>query len=328
MAFNVGLYAGLEPTEAQRRLASDLSTLALELAQTPEERITPYLLTQTPDGRVISPDFSQADISELLRWETREDFLESEATLRIRDYILTEKKSPFVVVWISPANEKAGYDEGRIVVGLGERIEGLNRVETYGICVNFKPGEDFFLANALREVAEGEDFSPVRSKEELVTSPVFLKPPEGTEPLDFISQLIHLPEVWKRVKSGEVAALKNQAFEDARRTAGHFMPQIYRSGGQEEFILVGAQMEQAMMTRGWEMRRNSGCGALNSDLVAFPGASPFVHTHSQVDTQGNISVRSESGTFVKNCPYCGKTINTVISAGYTCSCGEKYLGIC
>lgn len=329
-AFDIQFYTDRKKNEASQRLASDLASLALELAPDPQKRITPYQLVQTQEGKVISPEFSDTDIQEFLSWESRLDILEAKATLRIRDCILTQE-APFIVIWISPADEKLGYNEGRMVIGIGEREDGLNTVENYGICINFSSEDCLLLANQLLTFSEN-DCQGIDTTDQLRAQPIFIKPTQGVEPLDFMAELIpSFVNVLARIKNGEAEALKEQALNDARTIARKVMPQIMQleTENRRGLIAVGAYAEQQMMAAGWGMRANSGCGFLNTDFLSSSTISVFSYSHLHLGTGGNLTLRkSEAGVFVKNCPYCGRVINEIIKPGYHCQCGKVYRGVC
>lgn len=325
LAFDLALYKPGEARQsAEQKLGADLSTLVLETAARQDERITYYTFCQTSDGKIVSPEFSQkADISSLLRWETQTDILESKATLKIRDYILVQK-APFVVVWISPPEERLGYTEGRMVVGIGKEEERIKIVENYGVCLNCSSTECLNLANRLLSSLGERDF--LDSPELLRASPIFISP-EGIEPLDLMSRLIPLPCIWEKIKSGEAKALRQKAIEDARNVAQEVTSKIKQAQNKWELVKIGAFAEQKMGQLGWEMRSGSGCGWLNTELLS--GISIFGYSHFHLDHQGTLSLRrNEAGVFVKKCPFCGAAVNRVIRPGYQCSCGKVYQGVC
>lgn len=328
-ALDFRLYRGLEKKQAEQQLADDLASLFLEISADSSQRITPYTWLQTDDDRVIVPEFSQdRDLEETLSWETPADILESKVALKIRDYLLSQNETPFIVVWVSPPNKNLGYPEGRIVAGIGQEKDSLRFIESYGICIDLSPTICVLLGQNLQTLSQNPNGSSIDSADQLRATPLFLKPPDNTDPLDYLANLIPLPDVWEKIKSGEAKVLKEQALSDARVIVEALTPQINHAQEDWEFVQLGIEAEQFMMSQGWSARSQSGCGALNSELSAS-GSFTYNHTHVSVDQYGNTaSKKSESGTFVKNCPYCGQGINKVIHTGYTCACGQTYLGVC
>lgn len=326
LAFNTRLYVSYN--NAEQRLASDLAALALETTRAPENRITPFTFVQTGKGRIECPEFANRDILETLRWKTASDILESKATLTIRDFILSQKEIPFIIIWISPPDKKLGYSEGRMVVGIGREKDELKIVENYGICIDFSSETCLLLGEQLLQFSENKKYSRIDSVDQLRATPIFMNPPKGIEPLDFIAQFIPFPDVWEKIKSGEARALKEQALKDARAIAQRIMPKVIRGANQWDYIVAGAQAEQWMAKVGWVMRANSGCGFLNTELLSSI-VSVFSHSHLHLNNQGELVLKkSEAGVFVKKCPFCGRDINKVIQPGYKCACGQTYSGVC
>lgn len=324
LAFNTRLYVGRD--HAEQRLAFDLAALALETAL--KNRITPFTFVQTGKDRIECPELANGDILETLRWKTRSDILESKVTLKIRDFILSQKETPFVIVWISPPDQELGYYEGRMVVGIGKEENELKIVENYGICIDFSSKTCLLLGEQLLQFSENEKYSGIDSTDQLRTTPIFIKPPKGIEPLDFIAKLIPIPDVWEKIKSGEARALKERAFKDAQAIAQRSMPKIIRATDQWDYIVAGAQAEQWMATAGWAMRTNSGCGSLNIELLSS-AVSVFAHSHLHLNSQKELVLKkSEAGVFVRRCPFCDRVINKVIRPGYRCVCGRIYSGVC
>lgn len=325
LAFNTRLYVGRD--HAEQRLASDLTALVLETGAS-ENRITPFTFIQVKEDKIVCPEFADKDISETLRWKTRSDILESKATLKIRDFILSQKETPFVIVWISPPDQELGYYEGRMVVGVGREEDELKIVENYGICIDFSSKTCLLLGEKLLQFSKNEKYSRIDSVDQLRTTPIFIKPPKGTEPLDFIAKLIPLPDVWEKIKSGEARALKERALKDAQIIAQRLMPKVIRGADQWDYIVAGAQAEQWMATAGWTMRANSGCGSFNTELLSS-AVSVFAHSHLHLNSQKELVLKkSEAGVFVKKCPFCDRDIYKVIRPGYKCACGQIYSGVC
>ncbi|MGB6839290.1 MAG: hypothetical protein WBD86_01925 [Microgenomates group bacterium] len=324
LAFNTRLYSQLEEEEAKKQFAADLASLTQELANA-SERINPFRLIETEEGKIISPEFGQKDIEELLRWETKADILESQATLLIRNYIL-DQEPPFIIVWISSPDEALGYEEGRLVVGIGKNEGKIKAVENYGICIDYSPEECLTLAEQLLPFSD-QEYAPIESTEDLRVTPIFLRPDKNTPPLDFISKIIPLQDVWGKIASGETEKLKKKALKDAQEAAEKFIPEIRAVVNPREFIWLGAEAEEQMMQRGWNMQTsNSSCGFLNSHVLSNTDSS---HLHIHIDGHGKATVRkSEKGVFAKKCPYCGVSINKIINPGYKCSCGKEFRGVC
>jgi hypothetical protein len=315
-AFDLNLYASRQ--ESRTRLATDLASLALELS--PSHQITPFTYRVTPSGDLISPEFSSRDITHSLRWETPADVLESQAALRMRDFILSTEE-PFIVVWISPPDEKLGYTEGRMVVGFSRQTEGTKMVENYGICLEESSDICVCMAQELFHLS-GDSRSNLTANE-IRATPLFLKPPDGVEPLEYLCNLIPgLDWAWEKIGSGEAKVLREQALEDARAIAAEILPQVIRVD-EHQLVVIGAQAERKMMSRGWVLRSGSGCGLLNTELLAFSS----IHLHID-PIQGLIHKGTEAGVFAKKCPFCGASINKVIHRGYRCTCGRVYEGLC
>ncbi|MFC1790789.1 hypothetical protein ACFLZP_04905 [Patescibacteria group bacterium] len=314
LAFNTSLYlrnqGGIEAffsgqVDDPRRLAVDLARLVIETAGSQEDRITPYTLQATGSGQVISPEFGDDDLITMLTWETPAEKLESKATLRIRDYLLARGEKPALIIWVSPADESLGYSEGRVMVGFSRVIDGLKIAQCYGICADIQTDQFGMSTNKLREtpfIFENADMGYLQKMAE---------------------QLIPLPDIWARIKSSEARVLHEQALEHARQALLKVQADIVSNGRSLSPIEFGAHLELEMRSRGWGMENASSCGATNTDLLQSSFSS------FNVDGAGRqMLTGSEKGTFVRKCPYCGATINRVISPGFTCSCGQTYHGTC
>jgi len=320
LALDMGLYA--QAFDPRRRLASDLSALVLETSPDPDKRVTPYTMMETPNGRVICPEFGDSDICDGLRYETQPDVLEARAALKIRDFILSSVKDDFLIVWISPPDEELGYSEGRIEAGFGREENGLKVVQTYGLCTQFSLEEHLILARHFLSFSDDQQGISIETADQLRETPIFINSTE-IDFLDLASEIIPLPDVWEKIRNGEAEILQKRALEVAHQVAKEINWKLVERGEFWDRVKVGAFAERRMQELlGWGMRSSSGCGVLNSELSAF------AHSHTHINAQGAISVETQKGAFVRKCPYCGTVINRVINAGYTCSCGKKYLGVC
>lgn len=316
LAYNIDSYKG----KSAQAFVADVSSLVLEASADQDKRITPYILCATPEKTVISPAFGDTDISKLLKEKTPIDHLEGQATLKIKEIILTQEK-PFVVVWISPPDENYGYKEGRLQVGFGKRQGFFNVVENYDICVKWSAEDCLSLGKRLMSLSkEGE----VNSTNDLRATPICLPLPEGEDPIDFIAQQIDLPKVWENIKSGEAKKLQEKAVADANQAMEKLFGRVQKASTKEERVAVGAAIMSEMHSSGWDTSSDACPGSFYSDSV-----TPYASFSYQVGENGSVSlVNSEFGVFCRECPYCHRIINAKISPGYRCSCGQVFTGAC
>lgn len=313
--------------EAEKtRLAADLAALVLETSS----GITHYTFVETENGQVVCPQYPGVDVAEILAWDTPADTLESLATLKIRDFILSNDSENDIVAWILPPNETLGYPEGRMVIGFSHQSKnGLTVVEKYGLVTRNSLEESLSLGNQLFSISNSPNLSTINSAEVLRGHPFFIRPPEGIDPLEFLSQHLPLPnDTWENIKSGRAKALGERVYKFAQEATEEHFDSLQQTQSQAGFINIGALMEEEMMRlAGWKPRVGSGCGTLNSEVSASWGTS-FIHFQHRLNLQGETTYKTESSTFVKKCPYCEKTINQVIEPGYRCSCGQVFTGSC
>lgn len=316
LAYNIDSYKRKSP----QAFVADVSSLVLEASAKQDQRITPYFLRATPQGKVISPAYGDTDIAESFKLKTAIDYHEREATLKIKEIILTQEK-PFVVVWISPPDENNGYKEGRLQVGFGSKQGFFNVVENYGICVKWSADECLSLGKRLMSLSKGGE---INSASDLRATPICLPLPGGENPIDFVAQQIDLPKVWENIKSGEAKKLQEKAIADANRAMEKLFGRIQEASTKEERVAAGAAIMSEMHSSGWDTSSDACPGSFYSDSV-----SAYTSFGYQVGENGSASlVNSELGVFCRECPFCHRTINAKIYPGYRCSCGQVFTGAC
>lgn len=269
---------------AENRLAHDLATLYQETAPHPEQRITQYDFEVMPkEELVFCPDYDdKRDIREMLSWKTPGDQLESKATLRICDFLLT-REPPFIITWILPPNKEMGYPEGRLVIGTYRLEDQRKMVHNYGLCLDFPREYYSYFAQELISRSIKPD-KKLTSLEELRETPIFIQLSPDDDPLDLISQLIHAPEVWKRIRSGQAQERQKRALEDARPNAQRRMTEIRTSApGRFELIQIGARAEREMERAGWEKGPDSGCGLSNTKLLSSLKTNQVGAKHTSIN---------------------------------------------
>lgn len=318
LAYDMRCYVNGAGEVDVHRAAVDASALVLECAADPDRKVTPFVYVQTEEGGVFSPEEGRY-IDEILSWETPQDILASRASLKIRDYIVSQEP-PFLVVWMSPPEEKYGYKTGRIVLGIGTRRDGIKVVENYGICTPISCDEVLALANRIFQYSIDQKETKVSSGDELREIATCFRPEE--DPLDFAFKLLSLPEaIQERIKNGEAQVLKERAFRDALVLCEEAKTSLEKAQSARDFVEVGVSIERGMESRGWDMAPDSGCGVFNSQIASF--------YYTTFEVNGEISFfESGVGVFVKECPYCHRSINKIIFAGYKCACGKVYTGVC
>ena len=318
LAFDTSLYrfsSGLQD------LASDLSALALESAQESEERITPYQMVVVQGTGVIYSETGR-DIQEGLRWESPADVFESEATLAIREQILQNQQERFLIVWISSPDLDLGYSEGRLVIGYSQWIDNLFYVQSYGICTENSAARHLQWGKDLLTFSQSQKNISLKDADHLRTTPILINLTENDDPFDYLEEIINLPEIWARIKSGAADDLKEAALKKAQVIAQKANATLLRARTREDFVRVGAYLEKEMQeAMGYQFRAGACGGSLNSNIFSFR------HQHISFKSGQLIVLRSE-GVFVRNCPFCGRPIGKIIQPGYKCVCGEVYTGEC
>jgi len=304
-------------------VASDLSSITLELADDPAKRITPFTYKQTENGEVVSVEYKGKKMEELLTWETPQDILASRASLMMRDQILTQK-APFVIVWLSSPDEKYGYKSGRVVVSIAKEEKGLNIIESYGIWTDMDKQQFLELGKHLGQISENKQENLTTTDD--IREVTFCLNPGDQNALEFVSRNVSLPQyVWDKIDSGEVKQIHQKAYEDALVVVGQSREDLKNAKTYKEHVLVGARMEGGMESSGYSMSSDPSCpGALNSEAASSFASSSYV----SIDAQRGLSSRSEVGVFCRECPFCHRKINAVIFPGYICSCGQIYNGSC
>lgn len=311
LAYNIDPYKG----KSRQTLVADVSSLVLETAG-----ITPYILCATPCGAVISPAYGDIDIAKSFKLEKPIDSLEKEATLKIKEIILSEEK-PFVLVWISPPDEAAGYKEGRLQVGFGQKKESLNVVVNYGIRIAWSTDNCLTIGNRLLTLSGNQ---PVGSIDELRAQPISLELPAGENPIDFIAQEIDLPEVWQKIRSGETKIMQEKAVADANKVIEGLYKRIQKARTTEEQRAIGTEIVEGMRDSGHDVSKDDCPGSFYSDSI-----TPYASFSYQVGESGSVNlINSELGVFCKECPFCHRQINAVIYPGYKCNCGQVFTGGC
>lgn len=330
-AYDLNLYRKAAPTlgmnRAQQRFVADTRALWRETSVAPpEERITRVVLVETPDGKVVSPEYDpETDIRDILRIETKSDELEAEATLVIRDFVLSRNDDSSLAIWMSPEKKEYGYIRGRIQFGFGGTKDGLGRVVTYAFPMNLSTEECLILAQDLIRASGNKEGWEIKTDEQLRANVLCLRAPEGTTPLDFLAEHIDWPKIWERIGSEEVKEWEAQIDREVALIVEGKMPEIMAVRSQKELDLIGAQIEWQIMIHSGRQLMGGPCGQLNYEILQ---ASVFSHSHIHIDNLGQMMKVGEMGVFCRNCPYCGRSINAVIRPGYRCSCGQVYSGVC
>jgi len=313
LAFDASKYQNAN----EGKFARDLGGLFLELG----ERVTPFTW-QIKGETIVCPEYDKTqDVGEQLRNETKSDRLETEYTLALRRYFLKHEK-PAIAVWISPPDLPMGYPNSTMVISF-RAGKKMAKIVHFGFPIELSRGGCLSLANHVAKFSE-QNAQEFQTTDQLRRTPIIISicSEEGGELDDLMriaSEIIPLPDwIWAKISSPETKKISGKATRDAEIIAEALQPLLQRAETREEFIRIGAMAEMAMVNSGWPVRRNSGCGSLNSEI------STFSESHIHLGPQGKIETkRSEAGVFVKKCPHCGETINKVIKANYKCpNCGK------
>ena len=220
------------------RLAVNLADIALEAGNKPiSERINPYILQVTQDGKVINPDLGIEDVSIFYTDENELRERESAAGLRIRDCLLN-KPVGTVAVWLSPPNPQYKYEEGRITVGHNcNNINNVKIMDSYGIpTTEFTPEDYLHIGWKLSELTD--DVLKLESPEDLRGNPIIFYLQPDISPWTLLKSYIPLEEVWETIESGEVHAKRVNALEAAYRVAPQVFEQI--QSAQDSYDLINA----------------------------------------------------------------------------------------
>ena len=199
-----------------------------------------------------------------------------------------------------------------MVVGFADYRDGRYRIDNYGFC----PEPDLLEEECLRLVGAA-------TVEELRKTPLFIDRPANLGFVDFARELVPMPKIWQEIASGRAERKTQKAIKAAERAVRKEEQVIFESG---DHILAGARLEAAMVKEtGRPMRPNSGCGALNSEVL---GKLVFSKS-SKVDKLQSGQKLEGKKVFCKNCGLCGRPINRDIESGFCCPhCGGVYSGVC
>lgn len=297
----------------------DLATLSLEAAaaQAPAQRITPFTLEQTPQGKVINRPLGSRDVREYFSQDSDLDRKETRAGLAFRDALLTEPVGT-LAIWISPPGGPLDYKEGRVVVGVSKFRDNMKILEAYGFPIFFNRDDCLLIAWRLAEFSQYEyalaNVETLRENVLIITNP-------GANPWNLLRDIIPAEEIWASIESGKAQREMEKVLSEAQKATQQVLAQILTARSHLDLIRVGAQVEMLMeATRG---ALSPSCGTLNKDLLAYTQINVRLSNDGSV-----ISAIKDSGKYIKKCPYCQTAIERVIEPGFHCSCGQVYEGVC
>ena len=320
LAFDVSRYRQQEGLNLGA-LAEDLAGWTKEAGAGPDEdRVNPFLLQVTGDGRVINPVLGDRDVALGYSDGNELETKEKQVGLEIRESLLSQPLGT-VSIWISPSGGISEYDEGRMVVGVIQEKNGLRVMESYGISNHFSPEDCLQVARDLNKVSIQ---SYELSNPEEVRNKVFLVREYQGSVWEFLKKVIPLQKVWESIERGEANRAKGEALEDAWEAARRIENSLGQAVTRLDYLRAGALLEDFMAERG-RLVVGGSCGMTNSEAIDLFETGLF--THVEMNADGKVSDGSgETGKFVISCPRCGKPIKKVIQAGYRCSCGGVYKG--
>jgi hypothetical protein len=299
------------------KLAVNLADIAIEARVGPvRERINPYTLVVTQDGRVINPQLGEEDIVSLYRTETPLDIKETQAAVKIREALLYDPVGS-VAVWFSPASPSYGYMEGRITVGYTRLENGVKDMQSYGIpVVDTTPVELLYQAWRLAEFSNRQYI--LNNPEDLRSEPIVFLLPDQENPWEFLSRYLPYPDVWEAIISNDAQVLKEKALDVARQVSPTVLNKILVSKTFNEKV---SAIEYGIVGMG-----DLGM-MIDMDKLVCPINAPSMTSsyYSVSSGDGGTKVEGEH-KFVRNCGQCGKPIHDFIPKGYRCSCGGVYEG--
>lgn len=299
-------------------LAEDLAGWTKEAGTgSDEDRVNPFLLQVTKDGRVINPSLGDRDVALGYADETELEKKETKVGLEMRECLLSQPLGT-VAVWISPPGGGLKYDEGRMVVGVNSRKDGLRVMESYGISNNFSAEDCLDVAKDLNSICN-QDYELLHPED--VRDKVFIVNEYQGGVWEFLKKVIPLEKVWESIEKGEASIAKREALEDAWAAARRIENTLGQAETRLDYLKAGALLEDFMAERGRKVVGGS-CGMTNNEAMDFR-----LFSHLEINADGEVSDGGgESGKFVHSCPQCGKSIKKVIQAGYQCKCGGVYKG--
>lgn len=330
IAFDIAPYFNkINRPGTRARISSDLAALIIEAGDEPqEERITPYPCVIRGEQLVsLKKGYVGEPLGELFKNHT--------PTEQMIEFILAHRDRNIVSVWISPANEVAGYPEGRLNVGFRNRlIADKTVINTYGIPIpkGFWLDSEYLLLarNLLDHRGTEEKQVDIESLEQLGETAICFEINPDLDPIDFLAEMIDLPNVWQSIREAKPELQEEEIQQLTDKLVAEYYSSLLGCRSRRDLIIWGAALErQSSYLLGRPiLGTNSGCGLLNSDLLS--GLTPFTLNRSILDARGNVvSSSSEEGVFCEKCPYCGYSINHTIKEGFRCpSCHNVYKGSC
>lgn len=317
LALNLTPYKELRKDEALTSLTDDLASLGLETSG----EINYYWLIRTRDKKVVNPERPSTDISEQWSDDTEVEKKETKAAKKRKEY-LSNHKGNYVVIWIGPPDP---YPGGSVDIGISREIGGLRALESYGFGIDFTDEQYTTIGKNISSLSskgfEIDKPSDLRDKAFLIELA------KNDNPYDLLEEIIPLPRIWEKIRGGAAREKKEEFRKFAQKMAKESIGKIRSAGNRREILEIGANLERQMQRR-WERVdfEKSGCGRTNQEALSEYG---YTYSHYHIDSSGKITkTHSETGQFVKKCPYCGAIIKRAIEPGYKCSCGNVYKGVC
>lgn len=315
LALDLAPYSKMSPPEAQSSLTDDIASLTLEASG----EINPYMLIAREDGMVVNPERPSKDILFQYSQDTREEKEETKAAIKRRNYLL-HLEGNYVVIWLSPPNP---YPKSSLDVGIARDFDGLRALESYGISANFSEEECILLGRNVSSLTK--DKTEINTPSDLRKTAFLIELDENDNPYDLLEEIIPIPRTWEKIRNGKAKERKKEVKKVSQALVDEKAGLIYKAQGRQ-LNEIGAFLEREMQQHYPNMDiEGSGCGRSNHEALS----NNFIYIDATISGNGRVKItHSESGKFVRKCPYCGKSINSIILPGYKCSCGKEYKGVC
>ena len=305
-AFDTSLYCGLNFDQAVLHLSHDLASLTLDNQSRQENPhpATPFkYLVNFDSGTVTCPQYSPEDIRELFRHSSEAETICQEVLNR-ENY----SQGDFAYLWISPGNPESRIGVGRI----HQTSNSSARVDNFsGLLTDLSETECLQLAQWANQFSYGPLSLPLNATD-LKDYPIFVRPPSGIDPLEFIfTSIIPRPDLYQGIKTGRFETEYQERLSAAREVApvlASALLGLAAHPAELDYLRLGA-MGENFMARSLNISFSAvdtGCGFTNTQLLknANFSAPPEIFFYTSATPVIKFT-ESRSDCPAIQCPDCG-----------------------